>query len=172
MRKYERRLKIATVSVTVQKCGTPAERRVKDARFPVTKTIDTFDFKAQPSINEPLVRDLLRGEFIEKRENVLIIGNSRTCKTHLACALAFSACMQGHQVRFSTVTGLVTELPECREDRTLQRFQKQLKRQQLLVLDELGYVPFCKAAEACCWATQIFMQPTGCSLASKALYIE
>lgn len=121
-----------------------AERRVKDARFPVTKTIDTFDFKAQPSINEPLVRELLRGEFIDKRENVLLIGNSGTGKTHLACALAFSACMQGYRVRFSSVTGLVTELLECREDRSLQRFHKQLERQQLLVLDELGYVPFSK----------------------------
>ena len=89
-----------------------AERRVKDARFPVTKTIDTFDFKAQPSINEPLVRELMRGEFIDKRENVLLIGNSGTGKTHLACALAFSACMLGYRVRFSTVTGLVTELLE------------------------------------------------------------
>jgi DNA replication protein DnaC len=66
-----------------------AERRVKDARFPVTKTIDTFDFKAQPSINEPLVRELLRGEFIDKRENVLLIGN-KPGKTHLACPGIFS----------------------------------------------------------------------------------
>lgn len=68
-----------------------SERRVKEARFPVTKTIDTFDFQAQPSINEPLVRELMRGEFIDKRENVLLIGNSGTGKTHLACALAFCA---------------------------------------------------------------------------------
>lgn len=122
-----------------------AERRVKEARFPVTKTIDTFDFKAQASINEPLVRELMRGEFIDKRENVLLIGNSGTGKTHLACALAFCACMQGRRVRFYTVTGLVTELLESREERSLQRFHKQLERQQLLVLDELGYVPFSKA---------------------------
>ena len=111
-----------------------AERRVKEARFPVTKTIDTFDFKALPSINEPLVRELMRGEFIDKRENVLLIGNSGTGKTHLACALAFCACMQGRRVRFYTVTGLVTELLEYREDRTLQRFHRQLERQQLVVL--------------------------------------
>jgi DNA replication protein DnaC len=80
-----------------------AERRVKDARFPVTKTIDTFDFKAQASINELLVRKLWRGEFIDKRENVLLIGNSGTGETHLACALAFSVCMQGYRVRFSSV---------------------------------------------------------------------
>ena len=122
-----------------------AERRVKEARFPVIKTIDTFDFKAQPSINEPLVRELLGGEFIDKRENVLLIGNSGTGKTHLACAVAFAACMQGRRVRFSTVTGLVTELLQSSEDRTLQRFHRQLERQQLVVLDELGYVPFSKA---------------------------
>ena len=121
-----------------------AERRVKEARFPVIKTIDTFDFKAQPSINEPLVRELLGGEFIDKRENVLLIGNSGTGKTHLACAVAFSACMHGRRVRFSSVTGLVTELLESREDRTLQRLHRQLERHQLLVLDELGYVPFSK----------------------------
>jgi DNA replication protein DnaC len=119
-----------------------AERRVKEAGFPVVKTIDTFDFKTLPSINEPLVRELMRGEYIDKRENVLFIGNSGTGKTHLACALAFAACAQGRKVRFHTVSGLVTELLECREERRLQRLHKQLERFHLLVLDELGYVPF------------------------------
>ena len=121
-----------------------AERRLRAARFPVIKTIDTFDFKSQPSLNSPLIRELLRGEYIGKRENVLLIGNSGTGKTHLACALAFAACAQGRRVRFTTVTNLVTQLLECREQRTLQRIHKQLERQQLLVLDELGYVPFSK----------------------------
>ena len=121
-----------------------AERRVRDARFPVLKTIDTFDFKAQPSINEQLVRELMRGDFIDKKENVLLIGNPGTGKTHLACALAFSGCAHGRKVRFHTVTGLVTELVECREERRLQRLQKQFQRLHLLVLDELGYVPFTK----------------------------
>ena len=89
-----------------------AERRVKEARFPVVKTLDTFDFTAQPSINEPLIRELMSGEFIDKRENILLIGNSGTGKTHLACSIAFSACMQGRRVRFYTVTGLVVELLE------------------------------------------------------------
>jgi len=122
-----------------------AERRVKDARFPVVKTLDTFDFAAQPSINEALIRELMRGEYLDHRENVLLIGNSGTGKTHLACALAFAACSQGRRVRFHTVTGLVTELLECREDRRLQRMHRQLDRLQLLVLDELGYVPFSMA---------------------------
>jgi len=121
-----------------------AERRIKEAGFPVVKTLDTFDFATQPSINETLVRELARGEYIEKHENVLFIGNSGTGKTHLACALAFAACAQGKRVRFTTVTALVTQLLECREQRTLQRIHKHLERQHLLVLDELGYVPFSK----------------------------
>jgi len=122
-----------------------AERRVKEANFPVVKTIDTFDFKAQPSINQQLARELIRGEYIGNKENVLFIGNSGTGKTHLACALAFAACAQGRKVRFHTVSGLITELVECREERRLQRLHKQLQRLHLLVLDELGYVPFSKA---------------------------
>jgi DNA replication protein DnaC len=121
-----------------------AERRVKEANFPVLKTIDTFDFKAQPSINEQLVRELMRGEYIDKKENVLLIGNPGTGKTHLASALGFSACAHGCKTRFYTVTGLVTELVECREERRLQRLQKQLQRLHVLILDELGYVPFTK----------------------------
>jgi DNA replication protein DnaC len=122
-----------------------AERRIKDANFPVIKTIDTYEFEAQPSINEQLVRELLRGEYIDKRENVLLIGNPGTGKTHLACAMAFSACAQGRKVRFHTATDLVTQLVECREERRLQRLQKQLQKLHLLLIDELGYVPFSKA---------------------------
>ena len=123
-----------------------AERRMKNASFPIVKTIDTFDFKAQPSLNEELVRQLLRGEYIQRRENVLLVGNVGTGKTHLASALAFAACAQGCRVRFFSVTGLVTQLLEQRELGKLQRLQKQIERYDLLVLDELGYVPFSKAS--------------------------
>ena len=122
-----------------------ADRRLKMAKFPVIKTLDTFDFKAQPSVNESLVRELMRGEYITKRENVLLVGNSGTGKTHLATALAFAACAQGRKVRFHTVTELVRQLLEQREEKNLQRLLAQLERHQLLVLDELGYVPFTKS---------------------------
>ena len=118
---------------------------MKAAKFPVVKTIDTFDFSAQPSINESLVRELLQGEYIEKRENLLLIGNPGTGKSHLSCALGFAACAQGYKVRFYTVTTLVTHLLEKREERSLERLQKQLLNHHLLILDELGYVPFSKA---------------------------
>jgi len=122
-----------------------AERRLKAAHFPVVKTIDTFEFQAQPGLNEELVRQLLKGEYIERRENVLLVGNVGTGKTHLALALAFAACAQGRRVRFYSVTGLVTQLLEQRETGKLERLQKQIERFDLLVLDELGYVPFSKA---------------------------
>ncbi len=122
-----------------------ADRRVKAAKFPVVKTLDTFDFKAQPSINEVLVKELLNGEYIENRFNLLLVGNPGTGKTHLSCALGFAACAQGYKVRFYTATALVTHLLEKREERALERLQKQLASHHVIIIDELGYVPFSKA---------------------------
>ncbi len=130
---------------SIERDQRAADRRVKAAKFPVVKTIDTFDFSAQPSINEPLVRELLQGEYIEKRENLLLIGNPGTGKTHISCALGFAACAQGYKVRFYTATALVTHLLEKREERLLEKFQNQLTRHHLILIDELGYVPFSKA---------------------------
>lgn len=122
-----------------------AERRIKAARFPVQKTLESFDFAAQPSLNKSLVLELARGEYVDRKENILLVGNVGTGKTHLACALGFAACGQGRRVRFFTVSGLVTHLLEKRDDRTLEKFFGQLERHHLLILDELGYVPFSKA---------------------------
>ena len=121
-----------------------SDRRLRDARFPVIKTIDSFDFTAQPGINEALYRELLRGEYIDNHENILLIGNSGTGKTHLATALGFAACAQGRRVRFNTVTALVAELLEARENRAAERIMTQLGKNHVLILDELGYIPFSK----------------------------
>ena len=129
----------------VERQQRATERRIKAAKFPTLKTIEGFRFDQQPSINETLVRELLTGEFIESRENVLLIGNSGTGKTHLATAMGLAACREGRKVRFFGVTGLVTQLLEAREDRRLERSLRTLQRQDLLILDELGYVPFTKA---------------------------
>jgi len=123
-----------------------AERRLKNARFPVIKTLDTFDFGLQPSINEKLVRELMTGQYLERRENILLVGNSGTGKTHLASALGFAACMQSRNVRFFTVKALVTHLLEMIEQRQLERTLRGFERQDLLILDEFGYVPFSKSA--------------------------
>jgi len=122
-----------------------AERRVKSAKFPVVKTLDTFDFKAQPGIKRALVLELMRGEYLDKRENILLVGNPGTGKTHIATALAHAACAQGKSARFFSITGLVTQLLEARQDRQLDRLLKRIEKYHLLLLDELGYVPFSKA---------------------------
>ena len=87
-----------------------AERRMKAARFPTIKTLDTFDFVARPSVNKMLITELTRCEYIDKRENVLLIGNPGTGKSHLATALAAQACAKGYRVRFFRTTELVTTL--------------------------------------------------------------
>jgi DNA replication protein DnaC len=122
-----------------------AARRLKAAALPGVKLISEFDFTAQPAINRLLVLDLMRCEYIEKRENVLLIGTSGTGKTHIATSLAMEACSQGKRVRFYRVTELVTQLLEAREERQLSRIRSQLSKLDLLVLDELGYVPMGKA---------------------------
>ena len=122
-----------------------AERRLKAARFPAPKTLDEFDFAARPSVNKPLLLDLARGDYLTRRENVLFVGPSGTGKTHLATALGLAACAQGKRVRFWRVTELITTLREADQDRHLLRLRHQLGRLDLLILDELGYVPANKA---------------------------
>ena len=121
-----------------------SERRLKAEKFPTYKTLDTFDFKAQPSLNKVLINELMLGEYIDKRENILLVGNSGTGKTHVAIALAIAACGQGRRVRFYRVTELITQLLEAREERVLLRLKAQLAKLDLLILDELGYVPASK----------------------------
>lgn len=122
-----------------------AERRLKAARFPTPKTLDEFDFAARPSVSKPLLLDLARGDYLTKRENVLFVGPSGTGKTHLATALGMAACAQGKKVRFWRVTELITTLREAEQDRQLLRLRHHLARLDLLILDELGYVPASKA---------------------------
>ena len=108
------------------------------------KSLETFAFRAIPSLNKRLVLELTRAEYLDRRENVLALGNSGTGKTHLALALGLAACHKSCRVRFTTAAALVNELLEARDDKRLLRFQKQLAKQDLLIVDELGYVPLSK----------------------------
>ncbi|WP_406694326.1 IS21-like element helper ATPase IstB [Singulisphaera sp. Ch08] len=121
-----------------------AARRLKGARFPAVKTLGEFEFAAQSVIPEILLHDLSRCEYIDKRENVLLVGASGTGKTHLATSLAVEACQRGKRVRFVRVTELITSLLEARDQHQLARLKGQLNKLDLLVLDELGYVPASK----------------------------
>ena len=118
------------------------ERRIRQARFPQTKSLDTFDFKVIPSLNKSLVLELARCEWIERRENCIALGPAGTGKTHTALALGLAACQKNHSVLFVTAAALVHELMEARDERRLRALQKQLARVNLLIIDELGYVPF------------------------------
>jgi len=122
-----------------------AERRLKAARFPSLKTLENFDFRCQPSLNKMLVNQLMRGEYIEQRESIILIGQPGTGKTHLATALGIAACQMGKKVRFFRVSDLITQLLEAREERQLIRLKKSLALLEVLILDELGYVPASKA---------------------------
>lgn len=125
--------------------GRATQRRIRQARFPVTKSLDSFDFLAIPSLNKSMVLELARCEYITRQENVLALGNSGTGKTHIALGLGLAACQQGYSVRFTTAASLVHELIEAKDEKRLLRFQKQLNKQELLIVDELGFVPLSKS---------------------------
>src|SRR5664279_3442693 len=115
-----------------------AERRLKAARFPNNKTLEDFKFEAQPSLNRVLLGELLRGEYVDKRESVIFVGNPGTGKSHLATVLGIAACQQGKRVRFWRVTELITLLMEAREERQLARMKTQLAKLDLLLFDVIS----------------------------------
>jgi DNA replication protein DnaC len=120
------------------------ERRIKAAKFPAVKSLDSFDFKAIPALNKMQVLELARCEWVERRENVIALGPSGTGKTHIALGLGLSACQKGLSVGFVTAAALVHELMEARDERRLLQLQKQMVSHKLLIIDELGFVPLSK----------------------------
>jgi len=123
--------------------------RLTRARFPVIKTLDSFEFSAILSVNKALVLELSRSSFIDRRENVIFIGSYGTGKTRLAISLAVSACRQGEKVRFYTAAGLINDLLETQSQLRLGKLESALAKCDLIILDEMGFVPFTKeGAEA------------------------
>lgn len=118
-----------------------AARRFKEAGFPIGKTIESFDFARAPGLPESRIRELVAGDFIAAARPAILIGESGTGKTHLAEAIGVAATRRGTRVRFTTAAALVTEMLEARDSHELGRLTKRLARFELLILDELGYIP-------------------------------
>jgi DNA replication protein DnaC len=117
-------------------------RRIKAARFPVLKEMADFDFSCVPGLNKQRVLELARGEYLNKAESIILVGSPGLGKTHVATSLALAACRQGHRVRFYNAAGLVNELIQAQNEHELPKFLATALRHRLIVLDELGFIPF------------------------------
>ncbi|MGE5508637.1 MAG: IS21-like element helper ATPase IstB [Chitinophagales bacterium] len=122
------------------------QRKLKAAKFPLTKTLESFDFSAQPGIPANRILSLADCSYIRQKENLIFAGNPGTGKTHLAIALATIACQKGFSVRFYRAITLANELMAAQKELSLGRLEKRWLRYDLTVIDELGYIPF--SAEA------------------------
>lgn len=120
--------------------------RIKKAQFPSLKTVDSFNFEAIKNLSKPKIMSLMTGVFADKGENVLALGNSGTGKTHLAIAIGMAACQRGEAVLFQTAAHLAHALSEAHDAKKLLTLQKKLRSYKILIIDELGYVPFSKTS--------------------------
>jgi DNA replication protein DnaC len=136
-------LNLTEIEVQVRK-ENGRKKRIKDARFPLLKPLETFDFESTPDLDVRFIQELSTGEFIKEKRNIIFLGKSGTGKTHLATALGIEACTTGHRTRFVTGCGLANELIEARDEKKLSRIIKRYAGYDLLLIDELGYVPFSK----------------------------
>lgn len=136
-------LNLTQVEVQVRK-ENGRKRRIREAGFPLLKPLETFEFEAAPDLDIRFVRDLSTGTFIQEKRNIIFLGKSGTGKTHLATALGMEACTAGYRTRFTTGCGLANELIEARDEKYLSRTIKRYANYGLVIIDELGYVPFSK----------------------------
>ena len=120
------------------------QQRIRAAKFPVLKDLSDFDFSTIPSLNLQRILDLARGEYLDKAQSIILVGNPGLGKTHIAIGLALAACRQYQRVRFYNVAGLVNDLIKAQQAQELDKFLKAALRHRLIVLDELGFIPFSK----------------------------
>ncbi len=117
------------------------QRRIKEARFPVLKTLDQFHWDWPKKINRLAVQNLFRLGFIKDKANVIFLGTVGLGKTHLASALGYAACQEGHSVLFANTINVINELSAAQKDGALKQQLKKYLRPQVLILDEVGYLP-------------------------------
>lgn len=139
---YEEFLLALTENEVEFRAKNSLKRRLNEAKFPLMKSMETFDFDKTPDLDARLIKTLSTCEFIKEKQNVIFMGRSGTGKTHLATALGIEACRKGYRTRFVTGCGIVNDLVEARDDKCLKRVLNRYARYELLILDELGYVPF------------------------------
>jgi len=120
------------------------KRRLREAKFPLLKPLETFNFEEAQDLDVRLIKELSACEYVKQSRNIIFIGKSGTGKTHLATALGMEACSQAVRTRFVTGCGLANELIEAREEKILGRVINRYAGYGLLIIDELGYVPFSK----------------------------
>ena len=141
-RPYEDFLLSLLEAEVTQREENTRKRLITQAHFPYLRTLDQFDFSIIRSVNKAGVLELAKGDYLSKNENIVLIGNMGTGKTHTAIALGLLACQLGKRVRFYTATALVNELLEAQDQHTLGKRLAQLAKLDLLIVDEVGFVPF------------------------------
>lgn len=139
---YERFLLALAEQEVSQRERNRRENRIKSARFPVVKELSDFDFSVIPDLNKANVLQLCQGNYIPKAESVIMLGTPGVGKTHVAISLGLQACRQGYKVRFYNAAALVNELIQAQDDHRLPRFLASALKQQLIIVDELGFIPF------------------------------
>lgn len=122
------------------------EQRFEACRLvsPINKTLETYDFSLMPSLNKNRLMKLAKGEFVERKENIIFLGNSGTGKTHLAIALGMEMILNGYKVKFTTAYELVEQLLISNDEHKLGAFENKWLKYDVIIVDELGYVPFSK----------------------------
>lgn len=139
---YDRFLLALSEQEVIQREQNRIVRRIKGARFPVLKELADFDFSLIPKLNKAKILDLARGEYIDRHEPILMVGNPGVGKTHVATGLGLAACRQGRKVRFYTAARLVNELLQAQDEHNLHAFIALALKQHAIILDELGFIPF------------------------------
>ncbi len=141
---YERYLFALCQAEMDQREANRVERAITNAKFPVLKELATFDFSVVQGISKTRILELAQCGYLTKKESVILIGNPGLGKTHIASGLALAACRQGKRVRFFGAASLVNDLLSAQKDLRLSKFTAQITKLDLVVLDELGFIPFTK----------------------------